>query len=116
MSEIALYDTLRKIPEVSDEEAKQAVADIANSREVATKADIAELKAATKADIAELKAETKADIAELKAETKADIKDMATKTDIAELKAEMYRVNNRTIMWIVGVGVAVAGIVIAVAG
>ena len=40
MSEIALYDTLRKIPEVSDEEAKQAVADIANSREVATKADI----------------------------------------------------------------------------
>ena len=105
MSEIALYDTLRKIPEVSDEEAKQAVADIANSREVATKADIKDM--ATKADIAELKAETKADIAELKTETKADI---------AELKAEMYRVNNRTIMWIVGVGVAVAGVVVAVVG
>ena len=101
MSEIALYDTLRKIPEVSDEEAKQAVADIANSREVATKADIKDM--ATKTDIAEVKA----DIAELKTETKADI---------AEVKAEMYRVNNRTIMWIVGVGVAVAGIVIAVAG
>ena len=70
---------------------------------MATKADIAEVKA----DIAELKTETKADIAELKTETKADI---------AEVKAEMYRVNNRTIMWIVGVGVAVAGIVIAVAG
>ena len=87
MSEIALYDTLRKIPEVSDEEAKQAVADIANSREVATK---------------------------------ADIKDMATKADIVELKAEMYRVNSRTIMWIVGVGVAIVGtiaaIVIAVVG
>ena len=105
MSEIALYDTLRKIPEVSDEEAKQAVADIANSREVATKADIKDM--ATKADIVELKAATKADIVEVKAE-------------VAELKAEMYRVNSRTIMWIVGVGVAIVGtiaaIVIAVVG
>jgi len=40
---------------------------------LATKADIAELKAATKADIAELKVSTKEDIAELK-------------KDIAELK------------------------------
>ena len=92
MTEIALYDTLRKIDGVSDAEAKEAVADIATSREVATKADIAELKASTKADIAELKAE------------------------VAELKTEMYCVNNRTIMWIVGVSVAIAGIVIAVAG
>ena len=60
MTEIALYDTLRKIPEVSDQEAKEAVADIANSREVATKADIAELKAETKADITELKADNRA--------------------------------------------------------
>ena len=60
MTEIALYDTLRKIPEVSNAEAKEAVADIANSREVATKADIAELKAETKADITELKADNRA--------------------------------------------------------
>ena len=86
MSEIALYNTLRKIPEVSEVEAKEAVADVANSKEVATKADIAELKAATKADIAkidktitELKAATKADIAGLKAETKADIAELETK-------------------------------------
>ena len=104
MSEIALYNTLRKIPEVSEVEAKEAVADVANSKEVATKADIAkidktitELKAETKADIAELQAETKADIAELQAETKADIAELQaeTKADIAkvdktitELKAE----------------------------
>ena len=54
MSEIALYNTLRKIPEVSEAEAKEAVADIASSKEVATKADIAGLKAETKADIANL--------------------------------------------------------------
>ena len=54
----------------------------------ATKADIAELKAATKEDIAELKAATQADIAELKAATQADIAELkaATQADIAELK------------------------------
>ena len=57
MSEIALYNTLRKIPEVSEAEAKEAVADIASSKEVATKADITELKAETKADIANLETE-----------------------------------------------------------
>ena len=40
MTEIALYNTLRKIPEVSDDEAREAVADIANSKEVVTKADL----------------------------------------------------------------------------
>ena len=44
MSGIALYNTLRKIPEVSEAEAKEAVADIMSTKEVATKADIAELK------------------------------------------------------------------------
>ena len=36
MSGIALYNTLRKIPEVSEAEAKEAVADVASSKEVAT--------------------------------------------------------------------------------
>ena len=51
MSKIALYNTLRKIPEVSDDEAKEAVADVASSKEMATKLDIAEIKTA----MAELK-------------------------------------------------------------
>ena len=37
---IALYNTLRKIDGVTDEEAKEAVADITGSKEVATKADL----------------------------------------------------------------------------
>ena len=44
MSGIALYNTLRKIPEVSEAEAKEAEADIMSTKEVATKADIAELE------------------------------------------------------------------------
>ena len=55
MTEIALYDTLRKIPDVSDTEAREAVANIASSQEVATKSDIKDM--ATKADIAEVKTE-----------------------------------------------------------
>ena len=56
MTEIALYDTLRKIPDVSDAEAKEAVADIANSKEVATKSDIKDMatKEYIKAEIANL--------------------------------------------------------------
>ena len=44
MSEIALYNTLRKIPEVSDDEAKEAVADIASEKDVATKTDLLKLE------------------------------------------------------------------------
>ena len=47
MSDIALYNTLRKIDGVTDEEAKEAVTDVASSKEVATKADL-------KAGLAEL--------------------------------------------------------------
>ena len=39
-----MYNTLRKIDGVSDAEAKEAVADVARSREVATKADLATLE------------------------------------------------------------------------
>ena len=40
MSDIALYNTLRKIPDVSDAEAKEAVSDVASLKEIATKADL----------------------------------------------------------------------------
>ncbi len=44
MSEIALYNTLRKIDGVTDAEAKEAVAGVANSKDMATKMDLLELK------------------------------------------------------------------------
>ena len=102
MSEIALYNTLRKIPEVSEVEAKEAVADIANSKEVATKADIAELKAATKADIAELQAATKADIAKVD-KTIAELK--------GELRADIERMGRIMLMWMAGIGLAIIGVI-----
>ena len=40
MSDIALYNTLRKISDVSDDEAKEAVSDVASLKEIATKADL----------------------------------------------------------------------------
>ena len=66
MTEIALYNALRKIPEISDTEAKEAIANIASSREMATKADIARVDKT----IAEMKGELKADIREIRAELK----------------------------------------------
>ncbi len=43
MSEIALYDALTKLG-LDPKEAKEAVADVASSRDVATKADLANLE------------------------------------------------------------------------
>lgn len=44
MSEIALYNALTKLG-LNPDEAKEAVTDVASSRNVATKADLAEIKA-----------------------------------------------------------------------
>ncbi len=75
------FDTLRAVETLEDVgfQARQAKAIVATMNQafggqMATKADIAELRTATKADIAALKASTKTDVAGLK-------------TDIAELKA-----------------------------
>ena len=103
MSEIALYDTLRKIDGVSDAEAKEAVTDVASNKDVATKADIIELKAETKIDIKDMA--TKSDIAEVK-------------TDIAELKADVteLKADGKAMKWMLGflLAVNVAFIVSAV--
>ena len=88
MSEIALYNALMKLG-LDHEEAKEAVADVASSKDAAKKADIKDM--ATKMDIAELKAETKADIAEL--ETRLIEK-------IADSKHSM-------IVWMIGIGLSV---------
>ena len=40
MTDIALYNILRKVDGVTDAEAKEAVANIAESKDVATKADL----------------------------------------------------------------------------
>ena len=85
MSEIALYNALTKLG-LNHDEAKEAVADVASSREVATKTDIVELKA----------------------ETKADIKDMATKVDLANLET---RLTNR-MYTVAGVIIAAVGLMI----
>ena len=55
MSNIALYNLLKRIPDATDEQAKAAVDDVAKKEEVATKSDIAELKT----DIVEIKTELK---------------------------------------------------------
>ena len=71
MSDIALYNTLRKIPDASDAEAKEAATGIASAKDVATKNYI---------------------------------------------DAKIEKMARVLIMWMVGVGVAVAGVVIAVVG
>ena len=56
MSDIALYNALTKLG-LEPNEAKEAVTDIASSKDVATKADVRDL--ATKTDIVRLETELK---------------------------------------------------------
>ncbi len=56
---------------------------------MATKADLAEVKAELKADVAEVKA----DVAEVKAELKADVAEV--RTDVARLEGRIERVEDK---------------------
>ena len=56
MSEIALYNILKKIDGTTDEEIEKAVSDVVCSKDVATKADLLRIEK----DLGELKAEVKA--------------------------------------------------------
>ena len=97
---------------------------------VATKADVTELRAATERDIAELRtameqaiaslrAEMKHDIADLRAEMKHDIADLRAemKHDIADLRAataEQFSILYRH-LWIMAIGIVgfTAGLTVA---
>jgi hypothetical protein len=129
------FDTLKASRNLKaagfDEPQADAIIDTfgdAFSDTVATKTDIAEVKADiaklegfTKAEIAEVKADiaklaklavaTKADIDKLAVATKADIDKLAvaTKAEIANLKAEMFRA-----LWIQGA--ALVGLQLTIAG
>ena len=84
MSEIALYNILKKIDGTTDEEIEKAVAEVASAKEAA--AEVGRIKATTA--------------------TKSDLE-----TGLAELKAEMYKLHMRTIMWLIAVGLGVVGLI-----
>ena len=61
MSTIELYEVLKKIPRVSEEQAKSVADTLAHTDDVVTKADL-------KIGLAKLRTELKTDLAEIKAE------------------------------------------------
>lgn len=97
VSEIDLYTSLRN--KLGDTETRDLIEYVKSSRQItkedirgelvvlATKEDLAVLRAATKEDIAKLTASTKEDITKLAASTKEDIAKLAatTREDIAKL-------------------------------
>ncbi len=84
-----------------------------------TKADIDALRQETKANIDALRQETKANIEILRQETKTNIEILrqGTKADIEvlrqETKTNIEAAKNSLVMWMVGVGLGVAALVIA---
>lgn len=112
MAHALQIDTLAFSKKLRDAGADEALAEAivegitgADTSELATKGDLAELRAATKADIAEVKGEiaglrtaTQADIAEVRSEIKGVESRLETK--IAELKAEVL-----SRLWVMGIGI-----------
>ena len=95
---VATFDTLAAVRNLekagvgtSQAEAITETIRVAVFQGVATKEDLAELRAATKEDLAELRAATKEDLAELRTELKAEIVELRTevKAEIAELRTEV---------------------------
>ncbi len=76
-----------------EDKAKAAAEAIPVSDVLATREDIANLRAATREDIADLRAATREDIADLRAATKEDIANLraATRQDIAKLENRLTR-------------------------
>ena len=70
---------------------------------LATKADIADLRAEMKVNIGDLRTEMKVNIGDLRTEMKANIGDLRTemKADNGTLRAEMHRINATLIRWLV---------------
>ena len=105
-----------------------AVVDVAHEaaaeygRELATRTDIAELRA----DIAAQREATRADIAKLAADvatTRTDIETVRTsvekvrektRADIAEVRAEQARMETRLIKWVVGTSLVVGALIVGV--
>ncbi len=88
-----VYDALIEAG-ASEAKAKAAAGAIPPAEHLATKDDLAEVKA----ELAEVKAELKTDIAEVKAELKADI--AAVRADMSGLEARFYRQ-----LWVMAAGI-----------
>ncbi len=109
--------TERQAETLADEQVSLLNANLATKADIAdVKADIEKVKLATKADIEVLRLETKADIEALRLATKADIE--AVKGDIEalrlETKADIEAIKADLIRWMVGMMVAMTGIFAAI--
>ena len=115
MSEAIAFDTHRFVKNLTasgfTEKQAEALANeqvhLLNSN-LATKADIEQLRLATKADIEQLRLDTKASIEQLRLANKADMEriHLGTKKDLAELKAEILK-------WMIGALIAQGGLIVA---
>ncbi len=82
---------------------------------LATKADIAELRAEMQSANAELRAEMQSAYGELRAEMQSANAELRAEMQSAnaELRAEMQEMKVTLIKWVVGVQISVAGIMVA---
>ena len=100
---------------------REAIADILDSRQLATKQDVQLEIEKVRAEIEKLRAESKADIEKLRAELKADIEKLRTdsekthgelRLDIEKVHAEITRSSHQQLKWQIATVVALTALLI----
>ncbi len=118
MSEAIAFDTHRFVKRLTDSGFTERQAETLAEEHVAlinanlaTKVDVAEIKA----DIEALRQQTKADIEALRQQTKADIEALRqqTKADIAKVGGRIEEAKSEILKWIFGALVAQGGLIVA---
>ena len=123
------FDTLRAARRLKEAGAPEPVAEaiaevLRESRDfdfsqIATKADIEQLRLATKADIEQLRLATKTDVEQLRLAAKADIEQLrlATKADVEQLrlatKADLSELKSEVLKWVIGLMIAQTAAIVA---
>jgi DNA-binding transcriptional MerR regulator len=126
---VTALDTLQVVKKLkaagfSEEQAEAVTQVVRDSQNIdlsnlATKSDLSsglsELRSELKAEIAELRGELKAEIAELRSDTKAEFADVRSesRTEFAKIRTEIADTKVEIIKWVIGIGIAQAGLVFA---
>jgi len=116
---MAFLDTHKAIERIIatgiSKESAEAIVESVNTKndDVATKADIYELRTELKSDISKLEQATKAEISELRTEVKTEISELRTevKAEISELRTEVTAINTN-VKWLMAIVLALVGLLL----
>lgn len=111
---VELYDALKEAG-TSEEKARAAAGAISGKTDLATKADLSELRTGLRAEMAELRTELRAEMTELRSELRAEMAELRSEMALLEqrLTGRITESQNSLIKWLVPVLIGQAAAIVA---